>query len=175
MFFDTTVWTWFPVATLLVLLPVMCYQDWKHRSVSTSLFVWYAVFNLPVIAWQYYTGIYGWEEAIITGFSCVIYYAIMRVTGDFFHGDDMLVLWCVSIFCIVNPLKPDSGSLGITTLIYLIPVMFTAFCIAMIPTMVERMKAGTQKSSIVDDVLRCGGKFPLVIPISVAFVLAVVL
>jgi hypothetical protein len=176
---ESNFYTIVPVLLMAAILPILCYQDWKNRELEGTYFWVYSLICTPLLIMQYFViaGGYGWEEVAITGLLVLLYYLMQRlpVSRDYFHGDDMILMWLISVFCIVNPFHPDAGDLAVTTLIFLVPVMFSFF-IFMFITTIYRHQSGLQsgKMTLIDVVADTGQRFPLVIPIAVAFYLAVV-
>jgi hypothetical protein len=167
-----------PVLAMMIMLPVLCYEDWTKRALGMDSLAMYAGINMVFLIPLYMYGIYGWEEVAITVMLVVLFFLTQGLPWSraYFHGDDMFLMWLISIFCVVNPLHPNAGDLAVTTLIFLVPVMFAFFIFLFITTIAknqEYVKYGIL--NFVDIARMTGNRFPLVIPIAVAFYLAVLL
>jgi hypothetical protein len=168
--FSADIFVWWPVITILLMSPLLCWYDLKCRSIPNWCFSLILLINIPVLIWQYITGTYGWEEMVVTFLPCLIYYGIMRLAGDYFHGDDLIYVWAISLFCVVNPLNPNEGALAVKVMIYLVGVMILALGVNGIYNALKG-----EGNSIIEIFNKCNRGFPLIIPIAVAFFLAVVI
>jgi hypothetical protein len=173
-FFTPTFYTWVPVLLIAGALPLICYSDIKRRSIPDWYFTFIGTAGAIITIIQYLVfNVYGYEELVITALLVLMYWALMRLpfTGDYFHGDDMILMWMISIFCVVNPLHPDSGDLAVTVMIYLVPVMCSIFAF-LFTIEFWKAKIGTPVEEIA---LNVGRNFPMVVPIAIAFYLAVLI
>jgi hypothetical protein len=159
---------YWPIATILCAIPVFCYHDLKSRQVPILNQIVLAAVNLPLFIYFYLTGIYTWEAAAVSVLPCIIYYILMRF--GYIQGDDMLFLWIVSIFCVQNPIHPDQGGMAVTVMLYLIGVMVWA----LLANFIRNVYVG-RKDSIIKMFRYVDRGFPLILPISAAFILAVIL
>ena len=159
---------YWPIATILCAIPVFCYHDLKFRQVPILNQIILAAVNLPLFVYFYLTGMYTWEAAAVSVLPCIIYYILMRF--GYIQGDDMLFLWIISVFCVQNPFHPDQGGMAVTVMLYLIGVMIWALLV----NFIRNIYVGRR-----DSILKMAGYvdrgFPLILPISAAFILAVIL
>jgi len=171
---EVTFWIWYPVLTILLCIPVFCYYDYKFREIPGYMFGILFLLNFPVLVFQYLDGNFGWEEFIVSIIPCILYYAIMRVYGDYFHGDDMIFLVCISLFCVVNPIRPDAGALPVTVMIYLAGTLAMFFGVALLGAVFRKRRAIAEgEASLANIVMGTGMNYPMMFPISAAFIIAV--
>jgi len=176
-FFTTSFWMWIPLLTILPLVPAMCYYDWKERIVPDWIIDAIYIVNTPVLVFMYLMGAYGLEEIIVTMLPVVIFYTIMRLREDFFHGDDFLVAAAICFFCVVNPLQPDSGAVGVKMMIYLVgtSVLFLGLMTAY-NIFSDKPKMEDLGKDLVSLLMKTPeGGFPFIFPIAAAFILALIL
>ena len=171
-FFTPNFFTLVPVLVIAAMLPYMCLYDWRQRSIPDWCFSIIGIVGVITMAIQYVVlHVYGYEELVITVMLISMYYALMRlpISKDYFHGDDMILMWMISAFCVVDPLRPDAGDMAVTVMIYLVPVMCSIFVFLFV---IEfwKAKVGTPVEEIA---LKVGTNFPMVVPIALAFYLAV--
>jgi Flp pilus assembly protein protease CpaA len=175
-FFTTSFWMWIPLLTILPLIPLMCYYDWKNRLIPDWVIDGIYIVNTPVLVYMYLTGAYGPEEIIVTLLPVVVFYAIMRIRGDYFHGDDFLVAAAICFFCVVNPLHPDSGAVGVKMMIYLVGTSILFLGLMVVYNLVKERPQINNIGDVVSLILKTPeGGFPFIFPIAAAFILALIL
>jgi Flp pilus assembly protein protease CpaA len=168
---------WIPLLTILPLIPAMCYYDWKERIVPDWIIAAIYYVNIPVLVFMYVMGTYGLEEIIVTLLPVSIFYVIMRVREEFFHGDDFMIAAAICLFCIVNPLNPDSGAVGVKMMIYLVgtSVLFLGLMTAY-NIFSDKPKMEDLGKDLVSLLMKTPeGGFPFIFPIAAAFILALIL
>ncbi len=175
-FFTTSFWMWIPFLTILPLIPAMCYYDWKERIVPDAILEAIYIINTPVLIFMYAMGTYGLEEIIVTLLPAIVFYMIMRLREDFFHGDDFLVALAICLFCVVNPLRPDSGAVGVAMMVYLVGTSILFLGAMVVYNLLKERPAIHDIGDVVSLVLKTPeGGFPFIFPIAAAFILAVIL
>jgi Flp pilus assembly protein protease CpaA len=175
-FFTTSFWMWIPLLTILPLVPAMCYYDWKERIVPDWIISAIYYVNIPVLIFMYVMGTYGLEEAIVTLLPALIFYVIMRLRENFFHGDDFMIAAAICLFCVVNPLNPDAGAVGVKMMIYLIGTSVLFLGLMVVYNLVKERPQINNIGDVVSLLLKTPeGGFPFVFPIAAAFILALIL
>ena len=100
----------------------------------------------------------------------------MRMAGDYFHGDDFLVAAEVCLFCVVNPLRPDAGAVGVSMMIYLIGTSILFLGAMFVYNLLKEKPAIHDTGDIVSLVMKTPGRgFPFIFPIAAAFIAALIL
>jgi Flp pilus assembly protein protease CpaA len=175
-FFTTSFWMWIPLLTIVPLIPAMCYYDWKERIVPDWIIDAIYIVNTPVLVFMYLMGAYGIEEIIVTMLPVVIFYTIMRLREDFFHGDDFLIAAAICFFCVVNPFNPDAGAVGVKMMIYLIGTSMLFLGLMVVYNLVKERPPINNVGDIVSLILKTPEEgFPFIFPIAAAFILALIL
>ena len=162
-------------------IPFFCWLDYKYRDIPYKYLALLAGINLPVLIYQYYIGAYTWEAFIVSILPCAMYYVLMR--RQFFYGDDMLFLWIISAFCIVNPIKPQAGGMPITLMLYMIGVLVLSVGVNFWLNIFKKkntIKKSEELPEVINSMIGMMTDYgergiPMIIPISVAFILAVIL
>jgi uncharacterized membrane protein len=125
---------------------------------------------------MYVMGTYGLEEAIVTLLPALIFYVIMRLRENFFHGDDFMIAAAICLFCVVNPLNPDAGAVGVKMMIYLIGTSVLFLGLMVVYNLVKERPQINNIGDVVSLLLKTPeGGFPFVFPIAAAFILALIL
>jgi hypothetical protein len=110
---------WWPVATILITLPLFVWEDWKFRELKDSSMGLLLLLNLPFLIWAYGFGGFTWEEMVVSSLPILIYYLLTRFSNDYFHGDDFIYMGIVSLCLVVNPMHPFSSAIPVKILIYM--------------------------------------------------------
>lgn len=159
---------WFSILSLLLYIPVLCYLDWKHRDIGThKLWLPLLAINIPVVSAAYLTGLYSPIMLPLTlAFSLVWLYLFRKRMAD---GAWLI---CITMFAVINP---RTGMNFIQPfLMYLI--IFTAATFWGI-----WLDKRIRKPDPLNVVTRSWSDFkmkngiPFLIPISLAFIAAVVM
>jgi len=168
-----TLLAWYPVVTVLIFLIPMCYYDWTIREVPDKLFGALILINLPVFIYEYATGIFGVQNLLWSIPFCIMYYLVMLRWPHYFHGDDMILLCIISMFCVVNPRELGGITLApmpVTVMLYFVGTM----CVTLGLNFWRNLALGKRMDwfNMMNDF---EGGLPLVLPIAAAFVLALVI
>jgi hypothetical protein len=165
MILFTSMLPWFPIISLLIYVPVLCYLDYKHRDIGThKLWLPLLAINIPVLVAGYLTGLYPPVMLALTLAFSLIWFALFR-----HRGADCVWLICITMFAVLNPMKSEYGAIGGNFIqgfmLYLI--VFTAATFWGI-WLDNRFQKHINSFSMEDGI-------PFLIPISAAFVAAVVM
>ena len=157
-----------PVISLLVYVPFVCYADLKWRQFLHSWWLPLWIVNLPVMYYFYRSGLYPIYALPISLVMCGIFWMMHQV--GYIQGADMIWLWSISLFFVVNPLGWPHGPEQFIFYLYLMGMMiFTAPILVFLN--IRRKFHGTflEMASI------WPGGVPLTLAISAALLLAVVM
>ena len=163
---------WVVMAVFLLYIPVLCYLDLRYREVEPRYWWPLLIVCIPITGSMYLSDQYPWFSLLISIVMCGIFYAVFRF--GYLEGADFLFLCFISAFWVVNPNPWPHGLMQVIFYIYLIVAMLiTAGYI-----MVYNINRGYLVRSIPDMVRLFSdypNGFPFMLPISLAFVLSVVL
>jgi len=149
---------WISIISLLCYVPVLCYLDWKHRDIGThKLWLPLLAINIPVTAAAYLTGLYSPMLLILTLSFSIAWFWLLK-----HRGADCVWLICITMFAVINPLT--GVKLFQPFLMYLI--IFTAATFWGV-WLDNRIRKHTNSFTMENGI-------PFLIPISLAFVFAVV-
>lgn len=153
---------WIPVISLLVMIPIVCWLDWKYREVSHEWWVGVIIINIPFAAVMYILGIYEWWMLIISFVAMVIYFILMKL--HYIEGADYMFISCIVMFFVYNPLSNH----------WLMALPFSIFlgtCVGISAFWLLAWNLLNKKGFTVE----INGNFPMMFPISAALVLTVLL
>ena len=147
------------IVSLLIYVPILCYLDYKHRNIGThKLWLPLLAVNIPVLAAGYLTGLYPPIMLLLTvAFSLIWFFMFYR------RGADCVWLICITMFAVINPKTGMNFIQGF--LMYLI--IFTAATFWGI-WLDNRFQKHINSFSMENGI-------PFLIPISAAFVAAVII
>lgn len=171
---------WYPILTILISIPWLCWYDYKYREIPDSILNRLFLLNIPLFVITFFAEQMTYMDAIVILVPVVIYYVLMRL--HFFEGDDFMILAMISIFCINNPL---GGTIPVKMMLYLAGVVFFVACCNFAYNLghlallkrdypfdpVFETPSITSLANMTSD----GRGFPMMIPISIAFVLTIIL
>jgi len=146
---------WIPALMILGYIPVLIYLDLKYREVDHNYWWWMVGACSPCVALLYLSGAYPAVLLMLSLASVGIYFVAMKM--GLFEGADFMFLMFISLFFVQNPL---SG-------LILMPVSFGIFLIAC------TIACGLFVRFVPDRKVR--EMFPMMIPISAAFIITLVL
>lgn len=151
---------WIPIISLLVYAPVVSYLDWKYRDIGTHK-IWLPLIalNLPVLIAGYATGLY---PAILLPVTLLFSIMWLALFTYYQRGADGWWLVWITLFAVINPVY---NIIFIQTfVVYLIVFTASAFWWVLLD---NRLMKKVWSFEI-------GRGIPFIIPISVAFIVAVV-
>lgn len=153
---------WVTVISFLMYLPMICYLDWKYRDIKTHK-IWLPLLavNLPFVIGGYLLGTYP-AVLLIPAIAGVIAWFLLERIG-ILPGGDFVFLSLISLFVAINPISGNPFVLGFT--IYLVVFTAASLWYILIDNLVNRHKFSLQ--------IERG--LPFLIPISCAFIFAVVM
>ena len=157
-----------PVYSLLVYVPFVCWLDVRKREIEHEYWLPLWVINLPVMLYLYHGGVYPLATLLISLIMCGIFYA-MNARGNI-EGADMLWLWAISLFFVINPWPVPHGPMQFPFYVFLMGAMVVTAGVLL----VLNYRKG-YRDSLYQMMSRWDRGVPLVVPISAAFLLAVVL
>lgn len=150
---------WISIISLLVYIPVLCYLDWKHRDIGTHK-IWLPLLavNIPIVSAGYLTGFYPLTMLMLTATFSLAWILLLHK-----RGADAVWLSCITMIAVVNPL---SNSLFIPAfLIYFVGYTAVTFWAVRLDNWVSWHKNSFEMENGI----------PFLIPISAAFVTALVM
>jgi len=153
---------WIPVVSLLMMIPIVCWLDWKYREVDHTWWFVVIIVNIPFAAVMYILNIYEWWMLIISFVAMVIYFILMKL--HYIEGADYMFITCIVMFFVYNPLSNH----------WLMALPFSIFlgtCVG-ISAFWLGLWNYLHKRGFVFDI---EGNFPMMLPISAALLLTVVL
>lgn len=155
----TSMLPWFSVASILLYIPIVCYLDWKYRDIGThKIWLPLVAWNIPVVVAGYLTGLYSPVMFGLTVMFSLAWFMMLR-----HRGADCVWLICITMFAVINPIH--GGNFIQPFLIYLI--VFTAATFWGI-WLDNRMRKHINSFEMENGI-------PFLIPISTAFIMAVVM
>lgn len=164
---------WWPVATVILSLPLFVWQDWRHRELEDHSMLFLLVINIPFLVWAYSFGGFGWEEIVVSVLPVLLYYLLTRFANDYFHGDDFVYMSIVSICLVVNPIQPFSSAIPVKILIYMGGMMVLAAAVNFLRNVL------TWKEKKYPDILTLinhfEGGFPMMFVFAPTIILALIL
>jgi hypothetical protein len=156
---------WISIISLLIYAPVLCYLDYKHRDIGThKLWLPLLAINIPVVSAGYLTGLYNPIMLPITLAFSLTWFALLH-----HRGADCVWLICITMFAVINPMKSGIGTIGGNFIqgfmMYLIIFTAATFWGIWLDNRIRRHVTGFSMENGI----------PFLIPISAAFVAAVVM
>ena len=150
---------WVPVISFLIYLPFICYLDWKYRDIKTHK-IWLPLIavNVPITLIGYFTGYYSPILLALSIIGVILWFALMRL--NFLPGGDFVFLSLISVFVLINPVSISPFMLMFS--FYLIGMTAATFWAILIDNRIRKRVWS----------LKMENGIPFLIPISVAFVLA---
>lgn len=150
---------WIPALVILAYIPILIWLDLKYREVEHNYWWWMIGICSPCVFILYYFDIY---PMLLLGLSLAavgVYFVAMRL--GLFEGADFMFLMFISLYFVQNPI---SG-------LVLMPVSFGIFLMAVIigANLIMRL---VPKGMIPPGFTKT---FPMMIPISAAFLITLVL
>ena len=160
---------WVNLIVFLVYCVAVSYLDVKYREVDPTAWVGLVLINGSINTYMYLTDYwYPWYSLLLSGIMVVIFYVAFRYRV--IEGADYLFLCFISMFWIMTPI---GGAHGLMQPIFYIYLMFTLFMTA-IAVMGYNVIHGN-RFGIVEMMSKYPRGVPMMVPISVAFVLSVVM
>jgi hypothetical protein len=156
-----------PITTLLLYVPVICWLDLRDREIPHELWIPLWVVNIPALYYLYRAGYYPLAALPISLVMCGIFY-VMNARGSI-EGADMLWLWAISLFFVINPWPVPHGIMQPVFYIYLIVIMILTAGVLL----VLNYRKG-YRDTMVQMMSRWDNGVPFVVPISAALVATVV-
>ena len=152
---------WFSIISLILYIPIICYLDWKHRDIGThKLWLPLLAWNIPVVSAGYLTGLYSPVMLALTLAFSIAWFLLF--TSKYLPGADCVWLICITMFAVINP---RTGMNFIQPFVmYLIIFTAATFWGVWIDNRFHHVKGVWVKNGI-----------PFLIPISLAFIAAVVM
>ena len=149
---------WFSIISLLIYIPIICYLDYKHRDIGThKLWLPLLAWNIPVWAAGYLTGLYSSTMLLLTLSFSIAWFLLLK-----HRGADCVWLICITMFAVMNP--RTGMNLIQPFVMYLIIFTAATFWGIWIDNRFHHIKGVWVKNGI-----------PFLIPISLAFIAAVVM
>lgn len=150
---------WISIISLLAYVPILCYLDYKHRDIGTHK-IWLPLLaiNIPVVSAGYLIGVYSPIMLALTVAFSITWFLLLK-----HRGADCVWLICITIFAVINPRTGMNFIQGF--LMYLI--IFTAATFWGI-RLDNRFRRNIESFNMENGI-------PFLIPISLAFVAAVVM
>ena len=149
---------WISVISLLIYIPFICYLDWKHRDIGThKLWLPLLAINIPVVSTGYLTGLYSPTMLLLTLSFSIAWFLLLK-----HRGADCVWLICITMFAVMNP--RTGMNLIQPFVMYLIIFTAATFWGIWIDNRFHHIKGVWVKNGI-----------PFLIPISLAFIAAVVM
>ena len=144
-----------PVLTILLYIPDSCYLDWKYRAIEHDFWKWLFIINFPVMLWLYYDGTYPIECLWISLVAVGIWFLLTKM--NWIGGADFMFLAAISLFFVVNPVSQH----------VLMPLVVAEYLVASCAVcwMVLKLLPDNTYRDLV-------AKFPMIITISLAFLMA---
>ena len=156
---NNSILPWISILSLLCYVPVLCYLDWKYRDIGThKLWLPLLAINIPVTSACYLTGIY---PAIMLALTCVMGFAWFLLLHH--RGADCVWLICITMFAVINP-KHGANFLQLFMLYLIIFTAATFWGVWLDNRLEKHINSFSMENGI-----------PFLIPISLAFVAAVVM
>ena len=187
--------------TILAYLPLMVYLDLKDRAVPWEYFLSLAIINLPVTALVYYLHWLPMTHLVTSVMICVFAFIVWKLFGaGAFSAADRNLICCIGLFFYWNPFNPYmdvtyawfiAGNYQLMFLVYFVMVM------CMMPLCIVGYNLGLGNHMPFREVWNDGcvtpfilpktpytiwemltkieRGIPMIVPISVAFILAAVL
>ena len=154
----TSLLTWIPIISLLAYVPVLCYLDYKHRDIGTHK-IWLPLLaiNIPVVSAGYLAGLYSPIMLLLTLTFSLAWFLLLK-----HRGADCVWLICITMFAVMNP--RTGMNLIQPFVMYLIIFTAATFWGIWIDNRFHHIKGVWVKNGI-----------PFLIPISLAFIAAVVM
>ena len=149
---------WISVISILIYVPFVCYLDWKHRDIGThKLWLPLLAINIPVVSAGYLTGLYSPTMLLLTLAFSIAWFLLLK-----HRGADCVWLICITMFAVINP---RTGMNFIQPFVmYLIIFTAATFWGIWIDNRFHHIKGLYVENGI-----------PFLIPISLAFIAAVVM
>jgi hypothetical protein len=141
--------------------PFACYYDMKYREVPKYFWVLLLTICIPITGLLYVIGMYPIEMGALSLVACGCY-LLLRIV-DLYQGADLVYLCCISLFLVQNPY---TGHI-------LMPVSFGIFLVASWVSFAIAYQLPMVKAYI--DSQDRTGRFPMMLPISLALILTVVI
>ena len=160
---------WIPILVVLCYTPILCYLDIKYRDIhSHAIWLPALITNIPVFFLLFHTGVYQWWTVLLSIIGVVFWFLSMRM--GIINGADFVFLSLIFLFAVINPI---SGNLMfLPVMIFLI--VWTAASIWYIFLKNKRDATINKTPVSVLKALTIKGGLPMMIPISLAFISAVV-
>ena len=149
---------WFSIISLRIYIPFICYLDYKHRDIGThKLWLPLLAWNIPVVAAGYLTGLYPPTMLMLTLAFSITWFLLLK-----HRGADCVWLICITMFAVINP--RTGMNLIQPFVMYLIIFTAATFWGIWMDNRFHHIKGLYVKNGI-----------PFLIPISLAFIAAVVM
>lgn len=160
---------WIPIAVILCYSPVLCYLDIKYRDVfSHAIWLPAVAINIPPTILLFYLGVYQWWTVMLSIIGVAFWYLTMRL--NIINGADFVYLSLIFIFVVVNPIT--GHLMFLPYMIFLIVWMAASMWYIFLK---NKKDAAINKTKIsIFKALTIKGGLPMMIPISLAFLSAVV-
>jgi len=154
----TSLLPWISIISLLIYTPIVCYLDWKYRDIGThKLWLPLLAINIPVVSAGYLTGFYNPTLLILT-----IIFSIAWFLLFYRSGADCVWLICITMFAVINPRTGMNFIQGF--LMYLLIFTAATFWGIWLDNRFQKHINSFQMENGI----------PFLIPISAAFIMAVV-
>jgi hypothetical protein len=157
-----------PVISLLIYVPVVCYADLKWREIPHLWWLPLWAVNVPVMVWLYSIGLYPIYALPISLIMAAIFWTMHQF--DYIQGADLIWLWAISLFFVLNPVPFLHGPEQLIFYLYLMAMMILTAPVLFFLNL-ARGSHGTLKEMMSE----WPRGVPLVLPISAALLLTVVL
>jgi len=167
---------WVPVLVLCAYAPILCWLDLKYRDIQSHM-IWIPAIIICGASWCYffYNGVYGFWTLSLSIIGISIWLAAL-IPG-YIGGADFWYLSLINLFVIFNPI---TGHLMFLPMIICL-VMWTAISVWYIFTnnVKKEMRSGKNMKESITSAIKRGAfvdrGFPMLIPISLALITAVIL
>ena len=165
--------------TMLMFLPLMCYLDWKYREVPWWLFFALAIVNVPITFLVYAAGWLPLTHAATSLAICLFAFAVWKLFGaGAFSAADRNLICCIALFFYWSPFNPalDAQYVPFIAMVYqlkFLVYLIVVMCVMPLCIFTFNMIAGYNKEyTIWEMVTKVPRGIPMIIPISVAYVIA---
>jgi len=160
------------VALFLLYIPFLCYLDLRYREIPYGVWFAMALVGVPLTAWMYITEQYPIISLLVSIVAVATFYFMMF--HDLLQGADFMFLFFISMFWVINPYPVPHGLMQITFYIYLLVVMLLTAPVLLLYNYRKGHRWGGL-NGVVDMMSVYPGGLPFIIPISIAFILSLVM
>lgn len=166
---------WLAILSLLVYAPIVSFLDWKYRSIlSHKIWLPLLVLNLPISTYAFVTGIYPADLLPVITITIILWFILFCILMK--SGADFIWLSMITLFGVVNPIY---GNILIEPFIFFLVIFTAATFWGLWLDKIINPHSGKYYSWYYRDWIKKvelqGERIPFIIPISVAFVVAVLL